>query len=60
MNFSEPIAKEFEVEPFLRAGGYGPYYRNLLKEKYSGLKRRSFAMANPDMDDDLKGEDENE
>lgn len=60
LNFSEPIAKEFEVEPFLRAGGYGNYYRSLLKEKYSGLKRRSFAMANPDMDDDLKGEDENE
>lgn len=59
LNFSEPIAKEFEVEPFISAGGYGAYYRSLLKEKYSGLKRRSFAMANPDMDD-LKGDNENE
>lgn len=46
LNASEPIAKTFEVEPFLRAGGYGNYYSYLLKEKYSGLKRRNIAIQN--------------
>lgn len=46
LKVSEPIAKEFGIDPFLRAGGCGNYYSHLIKEKYSGLKRRNFVVPN--------------
>ncbi|MBS1335406.1 MAG: hypothetical protein HP054_07105, partial [Blautia sp.] len=46
LKVSEPIAKEFGIDPFLRAGGCGNYYSHLIKEKYSCLKRRNFVVPN--------------
>lgn len=46
LKVSEPIAIEFGIDPFLRAGGCGNYYSRLIKEKYSGLKRRNFVVPN--------------